>query len=80
MVRTIIQLTEKQAERLRRRAKAENVSMSELVRRGVDVILSAPRLDAEIVRRAKAAAGSADLGLADLSARHDDHFAEALRR
>lgn len=80
MVRTIVQLTEKQAKNLRRRAKKERVSISELVRRGVDTILSTPRMDEETLRRAKEAVGFADLGLVDLAARHDEYFAEALKR
>jgi Arc/MetJ-type ribon-helix-helix transcriptional regulator len=39
MVRTQIQLTEEQAEGLRRLATAQGVSMAELVREGVDHVL-----------------------------------------
>ena len=80
MVRTIIQLTEKQAKELRQRSKKEGVSVSELVRQGVDIILSKPSLDDETWRRAMEAVGFADLGIRDLSERHDEYFAEALER
>ena len=78
MVRTIIQLTEKQAKELRERAKKERVSMSELVRRGVDMVLTSPRRDEEAIRRAKDAVGFADFGIPDLSERHEEYFAEAI--
>lgn len=80
MVRTIVQLTEEQAKELRRRSKDEGVSMSELVRRGVDMVLTTPRFDEEAIRRAKEAVGFADLGIPDLSERHDEYFAEAIER
>ena len=80
MVRTIIQLTEKQAEELRQRSKKEGVSVSELVRQGVDIILSKPSIDEETWRRAMEAVGFADLGITDLSERHDEYFAEAIEQ
>lgn len=80
MVRTIIQLTEKQAKELRQRSKKEGVSVSELVRQGVDIILSKPSLDDETWRRAMEAVGFADFGIPDLSERHDEYFAEAIER
>lgn len=59
MVRTQIQLTEEQASRLKELAVAEGVSMAELVRRGVDAMLSstAPISRAERRRRAMAVSG-----------------------
>jgi len=78
MVRTIIQLTEKQAKELKERSKKERVSVSELVRRGVDELLSKPSPDEEAWRRAMEAVGFADFGIPDLSERHDHYFAKAL--
>ena len=75
MARTIVQLTEKQMQRLRRRAKGEDVSVSELVRRGVDSLLATPIPDEDAIRKAKEAVGFADLGLRDLADRHDEYFA-----
>jgi len=80
MVRTIIQLTEKQAKELRERSKKERVSVSELVRRGVDIVLSKPSIDEETWRRAMEAVGFADLGIPDLSERHDEYYAEAIEQ
>lgn len=40
MVRTQVQLEEEQFERLKRLAAAEGVSMAELIRRGVEKVLS----------------------------------------
>ncbi len=41
MVRTQIQLTEEQYEKLKKKADSEGVSMAELVREGVDHVLRA---------------------------------------
>ncbi|MEW6752155.1 MAG: CopG family transcriptional regulator [Candidatus Latescibacterota bacterium] len=57
VIRTIVQLTEGQAEGLRRRAREEGVSVSELVRRGVDRVLATPTGHEEMRRRAIAALG-----------------------
>lgn len=78
MVRTIIQLTEKQAKELRQRSKKEGVSMSELVRQGIDIILSKPSIDDETWRRAMEAVGFAKGGPPDLSERHDEYLAQAI--
>lgn len=76
MVRTIVQLTERQAEQLRTRAKTQGVSVSELVRRGVDHVLSTPTEDEEIRRRAIAAVGFIH-DVPDLAENHDKYLAEA---
>jgi hypothetical protein len=79
MVRTQIQLTEAQAEALRRLAAERGVSMAELVRQSVDDLLR--RSDAvdrrEVRRRAIAAAGTMNSGIPDLARRHDEYLAEA---
>jgi hypothetical protein len=52
MVRTQIQLTEKQARMLRSLAKAKKVSVAELIRQGVDLLLrNSSLLDVEERRR-----------------------------
>lgn len=70
MVRTVVQLTESQTEQLRRRARDQRVSISELVRQGVDNILSTPTEDEEIRGRAAAAVGFIH-DVPDLAENHD---------
>ncbi|BCV24021.1 CopG family transcriptional regulator [Gelria sp. Kuro-4] len=78
MVRTQIQLDEKQLVALKSRAAQEGVSMAELVRRGVDLVLaSANGGDAEErIKRAIAVAGRFSSGVPDLSTNHDRYFTE----
>lgn len=78
MVRTQIQLRADQASRLREVAAAEDVSLAELIRRGVDLLLDESqkspgghRLDALRV------AGAFDSGVPSVAERHDDELAEA---
>jgi len=78
MVRTQIQLTEKQFQALKRVAAREKVSMAEVIRRALDralVMESLPDREA-IKRRAIAAIGSAHSNVTDLSTKHDDYLAE----
>ena len=72
-----IQLTEDEARALRRLAAEDSVSMSALVREAVDWLLSARRgtPEAEVRRRAAAAAGRFRSTHEDLSERHDHHTA-----
>jgi len=76
MVRTIIQLTDAQAKMLRERARDQRVSMSELVRKGVDLVLRSGVTNEEMRRRAKEAVGfiKDDPGLSE---NHDRRLAEA---
>ncbi|MBC8497339.1 MAG: CopG family transcriptional regulator [Anaerolineales bacterium] len=80
MIRTQIQLTEEQHKFLREKAAEYNVSMAELVRRGVNLLAQQqPKPDrAELIRRAKALAGIAtDIdGATDVSINHDKYLAE----
>ncbi len=79
MIRTQIQLTESQAERLKRLAAREGVSMAELIRNGVEDLLTA-RLPVEreaLRQRALAAIGRFRSGAEDLGSAHDRYFEEA---
>jgi hypothetical protein len=79
MVRTQIQLTEAQAEGLKRLSHATGRSMADLIRGSVDQLLAAgpdPERE-ERKRRAIAAIGCLEGGPEDLSERHDDYLAEA---
>jgi Arc/MetJ-type ribon-helix-helix transcriptional regulator len=79
MVRTQIQLTEKQARALKELASRRDVSVAELVRQAVNLLLeSAPYTDMDERRqRALAAAGRFRSERADVSERHDDYLAGA---
>lgn len=81
VVRIQVQLTEEQLAALRRLASRRGVSISELVRRGVDALLQGPQAEQERVQRerARAAAGQFRSGLGDLAEAHDRYLAEDLR-
>lgn len=78
MVRTQIQLTENQARDLKKLAAARHISMAELIRRGVDVVLrSNTVMDvAEKRKHALALAGKFRSGKHDVSKEHDKYLAE----
>jgi predicted DNA-binding protein len=82
MVRTQIQLTEEQSIRLKAAAARRGVSMAELIRQGVDAILSQSdeRSPEEIFRRAAQAAGRHRSGKRDVASRHDDYLKEDFSR
>ena len=79
MVRTQIQLTERQTQRLKALAKERGVSMAELIRESVDKLLESPAVidREERKRRAIAVAGRFRSGLTDLGVKHDEYLAEA---
>lgn len=79
MVRTQVQLTEKQATMIRQVADAHHISMAEAIRRGIDQFLQAtPDADPkEQKMRAIRAAGKFHSGHRDTSANHDEALAEA---
>ncbi len=79
MVRTQIQLSEKQAKALKKLAARRNVSVAELIRQAVDEQLrAAGSIDGdERKRRALEAVGRFHSGLSDLSSAHDQYLAEA---
>jgi hypothetical protein len=81
MVRTQIQLTERQARRLKKLAAAKGRSMADLIRASVDTLLAHPdALDDDLRReRALAAAGKFRSGTNDLASAHDRHLADAFR-
>ena len=79
MVRTQIQLTERQARELKRMAAREGVSMAEVIRNAVDAkiregVSEVPR--EERVRRAMAVMGKFHSGIRDLAVHHDKYLAE----
>ena len=81
VVRMQIQFTEAGAEALRREAAQRHMSISAVVREAVDERLDhpQPRLSLEERKaRAKAACGRFHSGLGDVSARHDEYFADSI--
>jgi len=79
MVRTQVQLTEKQAESLKKRAAQEGASQAEIVRRSIEFYLRAGGAVADEERRQRAlrASGRFRSGKRDLGERHDRYLAEA---
>lgn len=82
MVRTQIQLSEKQAALLRKRAAEQGLSLAEVVRRSVDLYLRTNGTvdDEERRRRALKAAGRFSSGRGDLAERHDEYLTKAYGR
>lgn len=81
MIRTQVQLTEEQMRQLRELAAKRGVSMAELIRQAVDVMV---RSGGDIpweerCRRALQAAGRFASGHRDTSVEHDAHLEEAYR-
>ena len=80
MIRTQIQLTEKQASALKEIAAVEGRSMADVIRESVEVYAAsrAGRDREEQREAALAITGRFRSGLANLGARHDDYLAEDL--
>jgi hypothetical protein len=79
MVRTQIQLSEDEADAVKRLARERSVSMASVIRAAIDVYVrreSGLSLD-ERWERSLAGIGGFHSGTSDLSARHDDEFAAA---
>jgi hypothetical protein len=75
MIRTQIQFTEEQLERLRRIARDRQVSIAEVVRDAVDAQIRDD--DPRVLReRMIANMGGFRSGFTDISERHDDYLAE----
>jgi len=79
MVRTQIQLTEKQSSVLKRIAAQRNISIAELIRQGVDFYLRSCGTvsQEERCQRATSAAGRFRSGQSNLSTNHDDYLVKA---
>jgi hypothetical protein len=79
MVRTQIQLTERQVRRLRALAKRKRVSVAELIRRAVDQTSDASLVadEDEIRARALQVVGKYADTATDVSVEHDRYLAEA---
>jgi hypothetical protein len=81
MVRMQIQFTEEEIAALRTEAAQRHLSISAVVRDAVDESLSRGRCTPsrdELVRRSLAAMGRFHSGTGDVSARHDEYFADSI--
>ena len=80
MIRTQIQLTEEQSINLKRLAGKKHISISELIRQGVNVLMRSGEANIEDrKKRAIAAAGRFRSGKKDISVKHDEYLTEAFR-
>lgn len=79
MVRTQIQLTEEQAERLKEVAAQKGVSMAEVIRQAVDTVVSLrnDRTPEKLYQRALRICGKFRSESSDVSIRHDERLAES---
>lgn len=81
MIRTQIQLSEEQYARLRDLAHRHRVSVAELVRRGVDKLLTeGPAPDRGLRQRAMQLAGAFHSKETDVATKHDAYLADAYRK
>ena len=80
MVRMQIQFTQEEVVALRREAAQGHLSISAVVRKAVDDSLAASAKPSreELVRRSLAAMGRFHSGTGDVSARHDEYFADSI--
>jgi Arc/MetJ-type ribon-helix-helix transcriptional regulator len=78
MVRTQIQLTEEQATRLKSVAAKRGVSMAELIRQAIEMLLDkgAEKSEVELRRRAIEAAGRFHSGKRNVARDHDGYLSE----
>lgn len=81
MVRTQVQLTKEQQAALRKLSASTGRSMADLVRDGIERLLSTQfRVDRQaLIERALRVSGRFSSGTPDGSAQHDHHLAEAYR-
>ncbi|HHV54678.1 MAG TPA: CopG family transcriptional regulator [Firmicutes bacterium] len=81
MVRTQVQLTNEQSRALKRLAVARGVSVAELIREGVQLLIATSG-GAEMedrIKRAIAAAGRFRSGVRDLATNHDNYLEESYK-
>jgi len=78
MIRTQIQLTEQQAAALKKLGPRINLSMAELIRQGIDLLLNSRAMISQKDRRQRAlkVSGKFHSGHHDLSENHDVHLAK----
>lgn len=82
MIRTQIQITAEQAKAIKRIALARHVSVAELIRRALDILVkSSPAADPEEkLKRALDVVGKFRSGKSGIARRHDKYLADAYRK
>lgn len=83
MVRTQIQITEKQLERLKEYAAQHGVSLAETIRRSVDLFFKIENEKEEkdkLYMKARETAGKYDSGITDLAKNHDRYLQEDFKK
>jgi len=82
MVRTQIQLTEDQAARMKSAALKRGVSMAELIRQAIEMLLArgVEKSDEDLRRRAIEAAGRFHSGRSNVARDHDGYLSEDFAR
>ncbi len=78
VIRTQIQLEERQAVALRKLAAELGISLAELIRRAIDESLLHQGDGQALYQRALSVVGKGASGLGDVSRNHDDHFVDSL--
>jgi predicted DNA-binding protein len=81
VIRTQIQLTEEQMERLRRVSKARGVSIAAVIREAVDRSLEVDDRQRRWELAMSVVGTGRDIeGATDVSERHDEYYAEAIKQ
>jgi hypothetical protein len=82
MVRTQIQLTERQAKVVKAMAQARGISAAEMIRRAIDELVESNRMIGDEDRRARAlnVVGRFRSGRRDVSKHHDAYLSEAYQK
>ena len=78
LIRIQVQLTHFQIKSLRDMSKKRSVSVSELIRNGVDLIVQRGESLEERKKKALSAIGRFSSGREDVSEKHDDYIAESI--
>jgi len=81
MVRTQVQLTERQAELIKKLAKQKGVSMAEIIRQGINAIFKEEKaiITEERQKRALSAVGKFHSGASDISEKHDEYLEDTYK-
>lgn len=82
MVRTQIQLTERQAKGVKAIARAQGISAAEIIRRAIDELIQSNLVLDSADKRARALSvvGRFRSGRSDVSKNHDSYLSEAYRK
>ncbi len=80
MIRTQVQLTEEQIEWLRQKANERKISISQIIREGVEFLKEREmKVNKDKRKKALELIGRFSSGLSDVSVRHDRYLGEAFK-